>query len=261
MITSTLPRTRSLELIRLAIAVGRFTVFGVLLVFFLVHHLAASILIRHEERKLHYYLRSIARMSALVLRLLNIRITVHGDLKSVGHQLVVSNHLSYLDVLVFLRFFPALFITSTEIRDTPVLGHICKLAGCFFVERRRDLRTPETKQQELGDMLEKFRQGFSVFLFPEGTSSDGSSVLPFKGTFFQLAVDTQTPVRPLCLKYLGKNRDVPPWYGDMTFPDHLFRVCLQEQIEVSLTVLPEVTGTEKMLLAKQCHSLIAEAYA
>lgn len=110
-------------------------------------------------------------------------------------------------------------------------------------------------------MLEKFRQGFSVFLFPEGTSSDGSSVLPFKGTFFQLAVDTQTPVRPLCLKYLGKNRDVPPWYGDMTFPDHLFRVCLQEQIEVSLTVLPEVTGTEKMLLAKQCHSLIAEAYA
>jgi 1-acyl-sn-glycerol-3-phosphate acyltransferase len=233
----------------------------VLLVIFLLHHLAASLLIRNEERKLHYYLRSISSMSDRVLRLLNIRIMVHGELRSVGHQLVVSNHLSYLDVLILFRFFPALFITSTEIRDTPVLGHICKLAGCFFVERRREKRSQETKEQELGAMLDKFRQGFSVFLFPEGTSSDGTTVLPFKGTFFQLAVDTQTAVRPLCLKYLGANRDVPPWHGDMTFPDHLFRVCLQERIDVSLTVLPEITGTEKMLLSKHCHSVIAEAYA
>ncbi len=261
MTTSTLARPRSHELFRFGIALCRFTVFGVLLVFFLLHHLGASLVIRDEERKLRYYLRSITGMSERVLRLLNIRITVHGDLRTVSHQLVVSNHLSYLDVLVLFRFFPALFITSTEIRDTPVLGHICKLAGCFFVERRREHRSQETKERELGSMLEKFRQGFSVFLFPEGTSSDGTAVLPFKGTFFQLAVDTQTAVRPLCLKYLGANRDIPPWYGDMTFPDHLFRVCLQESIEVSVTVLPEVTGKEKMALAKDCHSVISEAYA
>jgi 1-acyl-sn-glycerol-3-phosphate acyltransferase len=254
-------RARPADLRRLGVALLRFGAFGALLVAFLLHHFVAGLVIRDEARKLRYYLRSISRTSDLVLWLLNIRVTVYGDLRTVGPQLVVANHLSYLDVLVLFRFFPSLFVTSTEIRDTPVLGHICKLAGCFFVERRRDRRSQTTKHRELGAMLEKFREGFSVFLFPEGTSSDGSTVLPFKGTFFQLAVDTETPVRPLCLKYLGANRDVPPWYGDMTFPDHLFRVCLEDSIAVSVTVLPEIHGTEKMQLAKQCHALITETYA
>ena len=110
-------------------------------------------------------------------------------------------------------------------------------------------------------MRSHFSQGFNIFLFPEGTSSDGSSVLPFKGTFFQLSVDTRTAVIPICLKYVGEGRDLVPWYGDMTFVDHLLTLCHTRELNVRLTVLSEISGTEKMGLASACRNLIEAEYA
>src|SRR5690606_25499972 len=178
----------------------------------------------------------------------------------IKQKLIVSNHMSYLDVIILFAYYPSLFITSVEIKNTFLLGRICKLAGCFFVERRRAYRSMETKNLELQDMKQKFAQGFNVFLFPEGTSSDGSGILPFKGTFFQLAVDTETKVQPMCLKYTGSNAHIPPWYGDMTFPDHLFKLCLQREINAKLIILDEVEGNEKMALAKQTQEMISDVY-
>jgi 1-acyl-sn-glycerol-3-phosphate acyltransferase len=206
-------------------------------------------------------LKSIQLTSKVALKVLRVKINRVGVRGEVTKRLIVANHLSYLDVLVLSTEFPSLFVTSTEIRDTFLLGDICKLAGCFFVERRRDKRSVATKEIELADMKGKFDQGFNVFLFPEGTSSDGKQVLPFKGTFFQLAIDTNTPVVPMVLKYEGENRDVPPWYGDMTFPDHLYSICSAKDLEVTLTVLPEVMEEEKMKFAKTCYEHISHAYA
>lgn len=228
---------------------------------FLVHHFLITLLIWNEEKRLRYFLKSIQLTSKLALKVLNVKITRVGVRGEVSQRLIVANHLSYLDVLVLFTEFPSLFVTSTEIRDTFLLGDICKLAGCFFVERRRDKRSLATKEIELTAMKHKFTQGFNVFLFPEGTSSDGKQVLPFKGTFFQLAIDTKTPVVPVVLKYEGENRDVPPWYGDMTFPDHLFQLCSEKKLTVTLNVLPEVMEEEKMKFAKICHEHISIAYA
>jgi 1-acyl-sn-glycerol-3-phosphate acyltransferase len=140
------------------------------------------------------------------------------------------------------------------------LGDICKLAGCFFVERRKEKRSPETKSEELKLIKNKFEQGFNIFLFPEGTSGDGSGVLPFKSTFFQLAVETQTPVYPVCLKYLGENSHLPPWYGDMTFPDHLFKLCTQERITVLISILSEIKAHDKLSFANRSFEEISKAY-
>jgi 1-acyl-sn-glycerol-3-phosphate acyltransferase len=192
---------------------------------------------------------------------LNIKVDVRGRRGPVSGKFIVSNHLSYVDVLILSRELPSLFITSTEIRDTFFLGRICKLAGCFFVERRREKRNLSTKESELKLMRDKFEQGFNIFLFPEGTSSDGQKVLPFKGTFFQLAVDTNTPVQPICLKYIGVNADFVPWYGNMTFPDHLFNLCLQDHIIASVEILDTIEGHGKMKLARISQSNISEAYA
>ncbi len=243
------------------IAVVKMGLFFSLILLFLIHHSLAGIILRNEEKRLRYYLKSIRFTAALVMFILNVKVQTTGVRGEVKKRLIVANHLSYLDVLVLFRDFPSLFVTSTEIRDTFLLGDICKLAGCFFVERRRDKRSLQTKDLELKDMQRKFSLGFNIFLFPEGTSSDGRGVLPFKGTFFQLAVDTMTNVVPICLKYTGENRDVFPWYGNMTFADHLYRVCLEEKIEMTLSVLPEVETVEKMQLAKICHQKIVEAYA
>lgn len=227
---------------------------------FVIHHTLVSLVIWNEKRRLKYYLRSISMTSKLALRILNVRVAYEGERGEVNQKLLVANHLSYLDVLILFAEYPSLFITSTEIRDTFLLGRICRLAGCFFVERRKQKHTPETKTLELNMMKEKLQDGFSVFLFPEGTSSDGTSVLPFKGTFFQMAVDAEIDVQPLCLKYTGANRDVPPWYGDMTFPDHLFGLCRQKEINAKVVSLPAIRGTTKMQLAGETFALISGAY-
>lgn len=227
---------------------------------FVIHHTLVSLFIWNEKSRLKYYLRSISMTSKMALRILNVRVAYEGVRGEVNQKLLVANHLSYLDVLILFAEYPSLFITSTEIRDTFLLGRICKLAGCFFVERRKQKHTPETKISELNNMKEKLSEGFSVFLFPEGTSSDGSGVLPFKGTFFQMAVDAGIDVQPLCLKYTGENKDVAPWYGDMTFPDHLFGLCRQKEIHAKVVSLPSLRGTSKMQLAGESFAMISEAY-
>ena len=98
-------------------------------------------------------------------------------------------------------------------------------------------------------------------MFPEGTSSDGLEVLPFKTTFFQLAVDSKTPVIPICLKYLGAGARHVPWYGDMTFPDHLLKLCFQKEILVNLTEQDEIQASDRFEFAKVAHKYISEEYA
>ena len=104
---------------------------------------------------------------------------------------------------------------------------------------------------------------FNVFLFPEGTSSSGETVLPFKANFFQLAIDCQTLVKPLVIKYVGSNSLQIPWYGSMTFAGHLYRICQLEEISVSLLELPEISGSDytcKFELASKLHSVIRDQY-
>lgn len=238
----------------------KFILFSGLMALFLIHHTLVSLFIWNEKLKLKYYLQSISLTSKLALKVLNVRVYYEGQRGEVNQKLLVANHLSYLDVLILFAEYPSLFITSTEIRDTFLLGRICKLAGCFFVERRKDRHTSTTKTFELNMMKEKLAAGFNVFLFPEGTSSDGSNVLPFKGTFFQMAVDADIDVQPLCLKYTGENRDVPPWYGDMTFPDHLFKLCQQNEIKAKVISLPALRGTTKMQLASDSYASVSGAY-
>lgn len=260
MITGRVNQTSFQNVATISTGLVKYALFVTIILSFIAHHTIAGLLIWNENTKLRYFLWSISQTSKILLKILNVRVTREGPLGEVRQRLVIANHLSYLDVVILFAYYPSLFVTSVEIKETFLLGRICKLAGCFFVERRRSKRSMETKNNELNEMKEKFSQGYNIFLFPEGTSSDGSGVLPFKGTFFQLAVDTATKVQPMCLKYTGDNRDVPPWYGDMTFPDHFFKLCLQREITAHLIVLEEVEGTEKMALAKRTQELISEAY-
>jgi len=257
---TTLAATNKLAPLRILLGMGKFLVISLTILFFLAHHFFAGLILRNEKFKLKYYLKSIQLTARWILCILNVKVDVKGDKSKITEGLIVSNHLSYLDVIILFSYFPSLFITSTDIRDTFLLGDICKLAGCFFVERRKEKRNPETKSQELKLIQTKFEQGFNIFLFPEGTSGDGSGVLPFKVTFFQLAVETQTPVFPICLKYLGDNSHLPPWYGDMTFPDHLFKLCTQEKISVVIRILPEIRAQDKVSYAHLSFQEISKTY-
>lgn len=239
----------------------KFFLFFLVVVFFIIHHTVANLLIWNEKKRLKYFLRSISLTARLGLKILNVKVSRQGVRGEVRSRLIVANHLSYLDVLILVSHYPSLFITSTEIRDTFLLGRITKLAGCFFVERRKEKRTPETKDIELREMKEKFDAHFNVFLFPEGTSSDGKEVLPFKSTFFQLAVDAGKPVVPICLKYKGESASHVPWYGKMTFPDHLLKLCFQKEIFAEISEQEEIAARDRFEFARIAQKYISEAYA
>jgi lyso-ornithine lipid O-acyltransferase len=244
--------------------------FGIILIF-LVHHELAKIVIWNEEKRLNFYLKSISRYCRLALKLLGITVTFPQGHSPIKGKLIVSNHVSYIDALILFAYYPSLFVTSVEIRETFMLGRITYLAGCFFVERRKSRRSQGRVAQEIKEIGEKLNQGHNICFFPEGTSSNGESVLNFKSVFFQTAIDCQREIQPLALRYThisgqpftASNADFICWYGDMTFPDHLFKLCQQSEVKAEVIELsPMSTSLESQRgeLALRAHSLIKEAY-
>ncbi len=177
--------------------------------------------------------------------------------KGKDNYLMVSNHLSYTDILVICAYYPSCFVTSVEMRDTPFLGHICKLAGCVFVERRNK----KNLGLEVREITDALKSGLDVVIFPEATSTNGEDVIRFRRPLFRAACDAKINVKPLTINYRFldgepvtlKNRDKVFWYGDMTFLDHLWGIFNIQRIEVELTV-----GESLKVGQEQDHGILAE---
>lgn len=173
--------------------------------------------------------------------LLFMGIKVKADnLQQVPHGLMVCNHLSYIDVLILAALKPACFVTSVEIQETPILGQICQLAGCLFVERR----SRKNLSHEVEQLSHALICNVPVLIFPEGTSTNGEEVLRFRRPLFQAAIDAQVPVVALSLNYteldgspINKlNRDKICWYGDMSFLPHLWTFFQSKKLMAQVRV-------------------------
>src|SRR5882724_5225296 len=119
------------------------------------------------------------RACSRALRRMNIPVKQGGDIPAAG--LIAANHLSYLDILALSALAPFVFIAKKEVRKWPVFGWMAKTAGCVFVDRERKLDTGKVNE----DVAAALKAGLRVVLFPEGTSSDGSGVLPFRPSLFE----------------------------------------------------------------------------
>jgi 1-acyl-sn-glycerol-3-phosphate acyltransferase len=145
---------------------------------------------------------------------------------SEGRGLTVSNHLSYLDILVYGAACPFLFVAKSEVRRWPLLGTLASLGGTIFVDRGRSLQVAQASRR----MEEGLRDGIPVLLFAEGTSSDGSSVLPFRSPLFDPAIRTGAPVTAAAIRYqaLDTTEEQVTYWGEMVFFPHLFHtLCVR----------------------------------
>jgi len=198
---------------------------------------------------------------------IKVKRNIHQEAIPGENYLVVSNHLSYTDILAIVSYYPACFVTSVEMRDVPVLGHICKLAGCVFVERRNK----ENLGNEVKEITDALENGLNVVIFPEATSTNGEDVIRFRRPLFRSAIDSKTKVKPLTVNYKTlsgtpvtlENRDRVFWYGDMTFADHLWGIFQFKEIEVELTVGNSLTISEGIShsdLAEISHQTVRSFY-
>lgn len=188
------------------------------------------------------------------LAYLRCQVTVRGTPPPQG--MLVSNHQGYMDILVLGSLDPASFVAKAEIRWWPIFGLFSWWAGTIFLERRNKtaLKGP------LRETIRRLEQGGRVVVFPEGTDSDGTGLLPFHSSFFEAAIRTQCPVIPVAIRYgapgVSRREEVIYW-KDRRFLPHLIRLLGVRGITARVTFGDAMeAGRDRKELAKRMHARI-----
>jgi lyso-ornithine lipid O-acyltransferase len=215
-------------------------------------------------------LKNTAFAAGLMLGLLGIRVNIrHRERlqKTKKKALIVANHVSYIDILVIASVIPAVFITSVELGGTLFLGMLARLGGSLFVERRKVAGL----KKEIAEISRVLRDGHPVVLFPEGTTSNGERVHPFRNALFDAAITADADILPLCLRYTrlnggevtSKSRDTIFYYGGARFSRHFPRLLSIASAEVEVMPLPLIKVHKKdsrKELAALAHDAVSGAY-
>ncbi len=186
------------------------------------------------------------------LRIFNAEVRAAGSVPT--HGLLVSNHLSYLDILVLSALAPSIFVAKRDVKSWPVFGWFAQLGGTLFTDReRRSQAGPLAK--DLRTLLDR---GALVVLFPEGTSSDGQTVLPFKSALLEAATNSSHPVTACSIGYGLEDGTVGEevcYWKNMTFVPHLLNLLSKRRIEASVRFSEVRPGTaNRKELAQRLHS-------
>ncbi|GFE66793.1 lysophospholipid acyltransferase family protein [Litoreibacter roseus] len=192
--------------------------------------LGLLLLLRLIERPLHGLNRpwtpaitqAVCRMS---LRILGLSLHVTGA-PMTSHGAMVANHGSWLDIFVLNAHAPIYFVSKSEVAGWPGIGWLARATGTVFINR--DRRDAEQQKQVLETRL---TAGHRLLFFPEGTSSDGARILPFKSTLFAAflsgGVKHDISVQPVTVSYtspLEQDERFYGWWGDMEFGSHMLKV-------------------------------------
>lgn len=198
--------------------------------------------------------------------LMGIRRSVHGEsLRGIGAQ--VSNHIGWLDIFALNASDRIYFVSKSEVAGWPGIGWLAKATGTVFINRSRK------EAQSQGAVFEKrLAAGHRLMFFPEGTSTDGLRVLPFKSTLFQAFFSSDLPgelqVQPVSVVYHAPEGEDPRfygWWGDMEFGEHFLKVLRQKrQGSVEIYYHPPITVSEtngRKALALECEGAVRAGVA
>jgi 1-acyl-sn-glycerol-3-phosphate acyltransferase len=169
----------------------------------------------------------LSQLSRKVLRLLGVQVVCSGSPPSKG--LLVANHLSYLDILALSALHPTVFVSKAEVRNWPVFGFLAAASGSVFVDRKK--RTDVARAGS--DIAAPLQAGLPVCVFPEGTSSDGSTVLPFYPSLLELAAESAIEVTAAGIDYApswGTSGQQVCYWGDMELAPHLLGLMGQDWV-------------------------------
>lgn len=204
-------------------------------------------------------------------RILGFRVAVKGKPSNDRPMLFVVNHISYTDITILGSLIKGSFVAKAEVARWPLFGLLAKLQRTVFIERRA--RSAATQR---GEIVDRLAAGDGLILFPEGTSSDGSRVLPFKSALFGAAETgaggRPVVVQPISLAYVRLNgvpmgrlyRPFFAWYGDMEMASHLWTQLglgiATVSVEFHAPVLAGAFASRKALAA-HCQKIIADGVA
>lgn len=185
--------------------------------------------LNEEARALHVQVWARA-----LLRHLGLRVEVRGDVVSPGPLLLASNHISWLDIMSLHAARYCRFVAKADIQRWPLVGRLVAGAGTLFIQResRRDA------MRVVQHMAERLRAGEVLAVFPEGTTSDGQTLLPFHANLLQAAISADAPVQPVALDFLdgrGERSLAPCYIGDDSLLDTAWRTARSKGLVVRVT--------------------------
>lgn len=197
-----------------------------------------------------------------LMRIFNIHIHCHGENPLAGDRregmLIVSNHLGYVDVFVHGALFGIRFAPKAEIRKWPILGLYTSFVHPVWVDRSSKMKSKKCVEEFRATLL----NGVPLIVYPEGTSTEGVEVLPFKSSLFDIVTDGESRILPVVTRYrVPEGAATPCWFGDISMGRHLWDFLAIPRIDADIYILPPVrSGTkERKELACQVQEKIANA--
>ena len=193
----------------------------------------------------------------LMLRCLGVRITVSGGpIRNLQGVLVVSGHVSWVDIFAIGSVMPGSFVAKSELISWPALGMLARLMKVIPIERANLRRLPDV----VGTIAGRLRAGHTVVAFPEGTTWCGLAYGPFRPAMFQAAVDAGRPVQPLRLAYHhrdGRPSTVAAYVGNDTLLASIRRLITARRTIVRVQVESiQLPGTDRRDLAARCETAV-----
>jgi len=199
--------------------------------------------------------------------LLRLKISVKGVPSSPRPLIIVANHTSWLDIIIISSFLPVVFVAKHEVASWPFFGWLAQLQRSIFVNRGRRQQVHET----INSIAEALIAGEVVGIFPEGTSTDGADISPFRSALFGAARETLRKkedltaicIQPVSVAYVGPNRRLAVWAleDEIKFFPHLLQVAGLRHIDVALTwaepVLVDINSDRKVL-TKQLEETVRQ---
>lgn len=190
-----------------------------------------------------------------VCRALGVQLAIHGT-PITGGALWVSNHVSWLDVVILGAVHPVAFLAKSEVASWPVIGFLGRQSGNLFIRRGHG------SGEITNIMTQRLQCGDSLVLFPEGTTTRGDTVRHFHSRLMQSAISAGVPVQSVAISYQGAAFDVAPFVDDDDFLPHLFRLLTLPRICVTLHFgepLLMSANVQRNSLARQAHTQILTA--
>lgn len=203
--------------------------------------------------------RRVRSWSQQLLAICNVRINMNVSNMPVG-TVIVSNHVSWLDIFVINSLAPCRFVAKSDIRSWPMLGWLAEQAGTIYISRGSKADVKRIYQY----LIDQIEAGERVAFFPEGTTAAQGQVLPFHANLFEAAIHARVPILPIALRYLDRDgglHSAVDFIGDMTFATSMTNVLTSGGVTVELQVLAQIPSVDahRRELAVAARAAVAQA--
>ena len=191
-----------------------------------------------------------------ILKIIGVKTTIKGKIKS-GNYLIISNHSSWLDIIILGSTFKTTFLSKIEVSRWPVIGKITTAVDMLFINRG----AKDAALLAVNGISKFILNNRNVTIFPEGTSSGGKDLLKFKPRLFASCIDTNSPIQCVIIRYPYKEKNIHPSVpfvrGDSLFLN-ILKVLFQDNITAEITISDFVytNNKDRRSIANECYEII-----